>query len=154
MREHRRSSLLTQDPCQNYAGDFSLPPPRIIVQTIKSVFPTCRLFREHPRDEDDFAKTGRDFTNMVIFCVKRAGSLSFRQPNARDLLNSPSRQAFLLPQYEVREQDFAKAGDGKDGEGILRRNDTERLVKWHEMSALGHWTVMRTVLPDAVWEAW
>ncbi|KAK4242738.1 polyamine aminopropyltransferase [Achaetomium macrosporum] len=136
----------------NYAGDFALPPPRIVVNTIRTVFPTCRIFREHPRDEADFAKTGRDFTNMVIFCTKQPHQqISFRAPNQRDLLNSPSRQHFLLPQHEVREEDFV---EGKEGEGILRRNETERLVKWHQMSALGHWTIMRTVLPEAVWEAW
>lgn len=141
---------------QNYAGDFTLPPPSIIVRTIKTVFPTCRLFREHPRDDDDFAKTGRDFTNMVIFCTKQAtGRISFRTPNERDLLNSPSRRAFLLPQHEVMEANL-KLGEKEEGEegGVLRKNETERLVKWHEMSALGHWTVMRTVLPEAVWEAW
>ncbi|KAL2021243.1 hypothetical protein VTK56DRAFT_7322 [Thermocarpiscus australiensis] len=155
----------------NYAGDFALPPPRIVVRTIRAVFPACRIFREHPRDEADFAKTGRDFTNMVIFCVKQATSpqhqqqqqqrsrISFRMPNERDLLNSPSRRAFLLPQYEVREEDFVVARgkeeeEEEEEEGILRKNETGRLAKWHEMSALGHWTVMRKVLPDAVWEAW
>ncbi|KAK4158411.1 polyamine aminopropyltransferase [Chaetomidium leptoderma] len=147
----------------NYAGDFALPPPRIVVNTIKSVFPTCRIFREHPRDDKDFAESARDFTNMVIFCTKQqqqqqqqhtdgdGDTISFRTPNERDLLNSPSRRAFLLPQHEVRETDFV---DGEEGEGILRRNETERLVKWHAISALGHWTVMRTVLPEVVWEAW
>ncbi|KAK4131009.1 S-adenosyl-L-methionine-dependent methyltransferase [Trichocladium antarcticum] len=135
----------------NYAGDFALPPPGIIVRTVRAVFPACRLFREHPRDDDDFAASGRDFTNMVIFCTKQAGGgISFRDPEERDLLNSPSRRAFLLPRHEVGEGDFA----ADDGAGILRRNDTERLRVWHGMSALGHWAVMRTVLPAAVWEAW
>jgi hypothetical protein len=125
-----------------------------VVNTIKSVFPTCRLFREHPRNETDFAQTNRDFTNMVIFCTKQRGNLSFRKPNQRDLLNSPSRQAFLPPQHEVKRSDFAKSDESEGGDGILRRNATEGLAKWHEMSALGHWTVMRTVLPEVVWEAW
>lgn len=68
-----------------------------------------------------------------------------------DLLNSPSRQHFLMPQYEVKESDFVTS---KESEGILRNNETERLVKWHEMSATGHWGIMRTVLPAAIWEAW
>jgi hypothetical protein len=91
---------------------------------------------------------------MVIFCTKQqrpADGIAFRFPTERDLLNSPSRNAFLMPQHEVREADFVV---GAEAEGILRRNETERLVKWHEMSALGHWTVMRKVLPEAVWEAW
>ncbi len=137
---------------QNYAGDFALPPPRIILNTITTVFPSCRMFREHPRDEADFEASGRDFTNMVIFCTKRPGAISFRTPTERDMLNSPSRQAFLLPQHEVKEEEFV-GGEEADGV-VLRKNETERLVKWHDMSAMGHWTVMRTVLPEVVWEAW
>ncbi|KAK3682533.1 S-adenosyl-L-methionine-dependent methyltransferase [Podospora appendiculata] len=135
----------------NYAGDFALPPPKIVVQTIKKVFPSCRTFREHPRVEEDVDKAGQDFINMVVFCTKLDHrELSFREPTARDLLNSPSREAFLLPKYEVLDTDFI-AGEE---DGVLRRNDTQKLVKWHETSALGHWTVMRTVLPSVVWEAW
>jgi len=117
------------------------------------------MFREHPRNEEDFAKNGRDFTNMVFFCTKQASQqdskgeagITFREPTERDLLNSPSREAFLLPQHEVMLSDLV---DSKEAEGVLRRNETERLAKWHEQSALGHWIVMRRVLPEAVWEAW
>lgn len=102
---------------------------------------------------EDFTKNQRDFTNMVMFCTKdTSGEVKFRHPNNRDLLNSPSRQAFLYPQHEVKEEDFVKA-EG-EAEGVLRANATERLVKWHESSAMGHWGIMRTVLPDAVWEEW
>jgi len=138
-------------PKQNYAGDFTLPPPMVVVQTIRQVFPSCRIFREHPRDEEQVAKHGSDFTNMVIFCTKLAERpIAFRQPTKRDLLNSPSREAFLMPQHEVHHQDFTVGRD----EGILARNDTAKLEKWHEQSALGHWSVMRTVLPPLVWEKW
>ncbi|KAK4229445.1 polyamine aminopropyltransferase [Podospora fimiseda] len=137
----------------NYAGDLALPPPRIIVETIKSVFPTCRSFREHPRDEKVFKATGGDFTNMVIFCTKKTGGkLKFRYPTERDMLNSPSRRHFLMPQHEVKEEDFVKVSE--ESAGVLRRNETERLVKWHEMSATGHWGIMRTVLNGSVWEGW
>ncbi|KAK4164494.1 polyamine aminopropyltransferase [Cladorrhinum sp. PSN259] len=137
----------------NYAGDLALPPPRIIVETIKTVFPTCRNFREHPRDDLLFQKTGGDFTNMVIFCTKQtSGKLRFRNPTERDMLNSPSRQAFLMPQHEVKDTDFVAPSE--ESAGVLRKNETERLVKWHEMSATGHWGIMRTVLPAAIWEAW
>lgn len=101
------------------------------------------------------AKSGGDFTNMVIFCTKQGpdGKLAFRFPGARDMLNSPSREASLLPRHEVKDTDFL-APDADTAGVILRRNDTERLEKWHAVSAAGHWAVMRTVLPDAVWEAW
>ena len=146
-----RSHLTHKKPFKNYAGDFTLPPPMVVVQTIRQVFPSCRIFREHPRDEEQVKKHGSDFANMVIFCTKLAGrEVSFRQPNARDLLNSPSREAFLMPKHEVKDEDFTVGRD----EGILTSNDTAKLAKWHEKSALGHWAVMRTVLPPAVWENW
>lgn len=136
---------------QNYAGDFALPPPMVVVQTIRQVFPSCRIFREHPRDEDLMEKHGSDFANMVIFCTKIAGRpVSFREPNARDLLNSPSREVFLMPKHEVKDEDFTVGRD----DGILTKNDTAKLVKWHGKSAMGHWAVMRTVLPPTVWENW
>lgn len=139
---------------QNYAGDFALPPPMVIVQTIREVFPSCRVFREHPRDEEALERDGSDFTNMVIFCIKfepaAAGAVSFRAATPADMLNSPSREAFLVPRHEVADADFLVGRD----EGILRRNDTTKLVKWHEQSALGHWAVMRRVLPKEVWENW
>jgi hypothetical protein len=120
------------------------------VQTIRTVFPSCRIFREHPRDEAEVEKNGRDFTNMVIFCTKAQSAITFRKPTARDFLNSPSREAFLTLKHEVKDSDFM-AGEG---EGILTKNDTQKLVKWHEQSAIGHWTVMRTVVPSLVWENW
>lgn len=135
---------------QNYAGDFLLPPPRIVVQTIRQVFPTCRIFREHPRDDDNVEKENRDFTNMVIFCTKTGDKVTFRKPTKADLLESPSRDAFLLPKYEVFDADFYEGED----EGILTRNDTQKLIKYHQKSALGHWAVMRTVLPDVIWNSW
>ena len=123
----------------------------IVVQTIRQVFPSCRIFREHPRNEEQYAKDKSDFVNMVIFCTKLGNrKLAFREPNARDLLNSPSREGFLMPKHEVKDEDFT---EGRE-DGILTRNDTAKLAKWHGQTALGHWTVMRTVLPPAVWETW
>ena len=58
---------------------------------------------------------------------------------------------FLLPKHEVDEQ-YAQLEEG-DG-GVLSRNDTERFREWQQLSALGHWAVMRTVLPGEIWEAW
>lgn len=137
----------------NYAADFALPPPMIVVATIRRVFPTCRLFREHPRNEEQYAKDASDFVNMVIFCTKQDSSssaITFRQPTARDLLNSPSREAFLMPKHEVRDEDFTQGRE----DGLLTRNDTGKLGKWHGRTAVGHWTVMRTVLPEGVWVGW
>lgn len=137
-------------PSQNYAGDFTLPPPKIVVHTIKQVFPSCRIFRENPRDEDAIEKEKRDFTNMVIFCVKTDRPVTFRKATAADLLQSRTREHFLVPKHEVSDTDFMAVEEAS----VLRNNDTAALAKWHEKSALGHWEVMRIVLPDVIWEQW
>lgn len=135
----------------NYAGDFALPSPAVVVATVRAVFPSCRIFREHPRDEEALRKTGGDFTNMVIFCTKLSGRpVEFRAAGEGDLLNSPSREQFLVPRHEVLEEDFVVGA----GEGVVKRNDTGKLERWHRTSAVGHWGVMRSVLPKEVWENW
>ncbi|KAH8904443.1 S-adenosyl-L-methionine-dependent methyltransferase [Coniochaeta sp. PMI_546] len=134
----------------NYAGDFALPPPAVVVATVREIFPSCRVFREHPRDEEGLRKTGGDFTNMVIFCTKLGEGVEFREATEGDLLNSPSREQFLVPKHEVLEGDFLVGA----GEGLVTRNDTGKLERWHRTSAVGHWGVMRSVLPKEVWENW
>lgn len=135
---------------QNYAGDFTLPPPKIVVQTIREVFPSCRIYRENARDEATIEQENRDFTNMVIFCVKTDSPVKFRKITAADMLQSRTREMFLPPRHEVTDKDFRASGEVQ----TLRNNDTAALEKWHEKSALGHWDVMRTVLPAFVWENW
>jgi hypothetical protein len=57
---------------------------------------------------------------------------------------------FLLPEHEVEER-FVRA---EEGDTVLSRNDTERFRGWQQQGALGHWAVMRTVLPREIWEDW
>jgi hypothetical protein len=135
----------------NYAGDFFYPPIKIIMQTIHQVFPSCRAYRESARNETAIAEEGRDFTNVVIFCVKRADEIKFRLPRKADLLGTISRKTYMFPVHEVTDSDFVV--QGHDGV-VLRRNDTKELDKWQRRSAVGHWEVMRTVLPPVAWEMW
>lgn len=134
---------------QNYAGDLSLPSSGLIVRTIKSVFPSCRIFRESEPPAD--TREG-DFTNMVIFCKQTDSPLEFRNPTEADFLGSKSRESYLLPQYEINAASFAKPEE--DQQDILAVGHAGNLVRWHSQSAAGHWKVMRTVLPVFVWENW
>ncbi|OTA86587.1 hypothetical protein M434DRAFT_399831 [Hypoxylon sp. CO27-5] len=136
----------------NYAGDFTLPPLGIVMNTIKEVFPTCRIFREgEPPSAETVEETGRDFDNVIVFCTKTGDKVTFRKPTEADFLDSLARRAYLLPKHEVDASAFsATAADV----GILRVNETEKLAKWHDQSALGHWAVMRTVIPSYIWENW
>ena len=89
---------------------------------------------------------------MVIFCTNApSGTITFKKPETRDYLDSHARRKFLVPEHEVMRDEYAlQEGDG----GVLRRNDTKRVENWHQRSALGHWALMRNVLPDEIWENW
>ncbi|KAM3150702.1 hypothetical protein ABEW05_008955 [Botrytis cinerea] len=153
----------------NFAGDFLLPPFVIIHRTIRSLFSACRIYREAEAPTDQhIAETGQDFTNMVIFCTKplsetpslgpetSAPSITFRKPIEKDFLRSNARRAFLLPKWEIQDEEL-KLGEEKGEEafaGVLRRNETGRLQEWQVKSAKGHWGVMRGVLPGGVWIDW
>ncbi|TQS34110.1 hypothetical protein Golomagni_05520 [Golovinomyces magnicellulatus] len=134
----------------NYAGDLSLPGPKAIVNTINKVFPSCRIFREYPTDDDLVAKSGTDFTNMVIFCKKSTEDILFRKAVEADLLRSYARQEFLMPQHEVDVTSFL----GDTDAGMLFRNDTSTVTESHRTSAVGHWKIMRTILPPKIWQQW
>lgn len=61
-----------------------------------------------------------------------------------------------MPRHEVKEADFFRDAQSKLEEpvDVLSRNDTERFRPWQEQGAASHWGIMRTVLPDSVWENW
>lgn len=88
---------------------------------------------------------------MVIFCTNSEDPVTFRKPTEADFLGSGARKAYLLPKHEVQEDVFISLES--DG-GVLLKNDTERFRGWQQTSALGHWAVMRTVLPKEIWEDW
>ncbi|KAI0178711.1 S-adenosyl-L-methionine-dependent methyltransferase [Hypoxylon sp. FL1284] len=136
----------------NYAGDFTLPPLGIVMNTINEVFPSCRVFREgEPPSAEALEETGRDFDNVIVFCTKTGEKVKFREAREADYLQSLARRAFLVPKHEVDESAFSAAAADA---GILRANETEKLEEWHDTSALGHWAVMRTVIPSHIWQSW
>ncbi|KAJ5104901.1 Spermine/spermidine synthase family protein [Penicillium alfredii] len=145
------SSLLKDDGviAINYAGDITLYPTGLIVRTIQTVFPSCRIFREEPPTEED---QDANFTNMVLFCKKSAGKLRFRDPVQEDYLRSKSRESYLVPKHELNPALFATVP--KNGRHCLIAKEVKRLHKFQDRGALEHWAIMRKVLPDAVWENW
>lgn len=95
---------------------------------------------------------GADFTNVAIFCRKTNDALTFRRSVKSDHLHSPSRERHLDPRHEVLPQDFF--ANGQDEEGILRRNETDKVREGQQANAAGHWAVMRKSLPATFWESW
>ena len=129
----------------NYAGDLLLQSASMVFNTIRTVFSSCRLFRDDPRNE----ASSTDFTNMIIFCLKSTRPITFRQPMEADFLGSVARQHRLLPQNEIPLDYFDKLGTK-----VLKRSNMHELEAFQVESAVGHWNVMRTILPDFVWENW
>lgn len=138
---------------QNYAGDLRLQTASMVIRTVLTVFPTCRLFREDAGPSTAKAEKttlSTDFTNLVMFCQKAPGSFHFRRPTTADFLGSQARRYHLLPQHEVDPKSFSH----RHGQDVVRKNNTHVLAEAQMRSAVGHWSVMRGVLPDAVWENW
>lgn len=144
-------TLLTPDGtiAINYAGDLSLGSTKLVLNTITSIFPSCRIFRDAPAPSPS---PGPDFVNMVIFCVKRetaapAPSFSFRPPTPADLLGSIARRNFLEPQAALEiTGEYVRGEEVLAGEGALER--------YQRGGAVSHWRIMRSVLPKGVWEMW
>ena len=128
-----------------------------MVDTVKSVFPSCRFFREELPVEQIPGTNGttKDFTNMVMFCHNSEEAFTFRNPVEADYLGSQARRFHLLPKHEIAYSFFAgRTGDGDGKVKILRKGKTQALEVWQRESAVGHWGIMRTVLPDVIWENW
>lgn len=134
----------------NYAGDITMPPPRIILNTIHAVFPTCRIFRDTRPEE-----SSTTFLNMVVFCVKDKKPIRFRRAVEADYLGSLSRREFVPPprELEMRLSDVTGGEKVKDGE-VLKKGEEWKIERFHPEAAKKHWAIMRTVLPDGVWEQW
>lgn len=88
---------------------------------------------------------------MVIFCKKAKTPLTFRRPVEADLLQSRARQAFLEPKYEIAPETFVAK---EKEQAILKKGETAGLRSMQTQSAIGHWKIMRTVIPPVVWENW
>jgi hypothetical protein len=77
-------------------------------------------------------------------------AITFRKPIEADFLGSGARKEFLVPKHELA---LTTDNFELDGE-VLRIGRTRQLGVWHRQSAIGHWKIMRTVMPSAVWENW
>ena len=135
---------------QNYAGDLRLPIAASVVRTVESVFPKCRLYRE---SEPPKTPKATDYTNMVMFCRRKPEDFTFREPVEADFLGSPARRQHLKPQHVIPTSYF-KTGRQRKGEILRRGQITQEMQESTVASAIGHWHLMRTVIPDVVWENW
>lgn len=133
----------------NYAGNLAMSSTSLIYRTITEVFKFCRVFREDEQinEDDKVVEDAGDFTNMVFMC-KKNDPVVFRKPVETDFLGSASRKAYMVPKHEVPAAKFQKEGE------LLTSSNTKVLEKLHIESAIGHWKLMRKVVPATIWENW
>ncbi|CAE7119427.1 unnamed protein product [Rhizoctonia solani] len=161
--------LLKQDGvlAVNFAGKLGSDPAHAILNTLLSVFESCRVFHDkviYESGKEPAAGEHDDFLNMVYFC-SNAPALKFRDPTEKDFLGSFLRQHILttVDQREVAFADIrgnATAPVGKplpdvqgEAQWILKDGD-ERLGEWQKSTGLEHWAVMRHVMSDDIWESY
>lgn len=135
----------------NYAGDLAMSSTSLIYRTITEVFPSCRVFREDEQVGEEGMKArdeNGEFTNMVFICRKRGNAVKFRKAVEADFLGSASRRSYMVPKYEVAASRFQRQGE------LLTKANRKALEKLHVQSAIGHWKLMRKVIPAPIWENW
>lgn len=138
----------------NFAGDLNMLPAARVLSTIFSVFENkCRIFREDEPQGTAAERAERDFTNIVIFCLNPSSpskSFAFRRPEERDYLGTLARRKFLVPTYEVEKGELV--GRVAGGEEVITVENADGFAEVQRVSGVGHWSVMRKVLPVEVWE--
>ena len=87
---------------------------------------------------------------MVLFCRLSTHAIEFRDPLEADYLGSQTRRESLVPEHEIAAGYF----DERHGSEVIRVADVKRLERTQLEGAVGHWKVMRTVMPAKVWETW
>ena len=105
---------------------------------------------------DDPTSLSNTFKNVVVFCTKNADRpLTFRKGTPADWLGSFARRDFVPPasDLEIKLADIRGQSKWKETE-ILRRGEEAKIEKFHREAAVKHWAIMRTVLPDKIWETW
>ena len=139
----------------NYASDLDLPSTKLVINTIISVLPNCRLFKD--AIEEEGVRHG-NFVNMVLFCRMRDGPFTFRDAVNSDYLGTSTRRSYLQPRFELDLGKYVTRGSNQQLEAnaslVLHAGETRELEKWHGLAARRHWEVMRTVVPDLIWELW
>ncbi|KAI0832594.1 hypothetical protein BC628DRAFT_1310250 [Trametes gibbosa] len=137
----------------NFAGILESDSGKAIVSTLHAAFPQCRAFYDAMEQSKNVTS---EFLNWVIFCTPSAEQLEFRKPVEADFLGSYLRR-HVLNELPTREADLALVLDSIPEEKRARyllKDGTNPLGEWQAKEALGHWKIMREVLPHAYWETY
>ncbi|KAI0750969.1 S-adenosyl-L-methionine-dependent methyltransferase [Daedaleopsis nitida] len=137
----------------NFAGKLGSDSAKAVILTLRSVFPQCRALYdslESPDNIDD------EFVNWVFFCTPSSEPFKFRKAITSEYLGSHLRR-HVLSSIGEREVDISTVGadleDDKKERYILK-DMANPLSEWQNKEAIGHWKIMRSVLPKVFWETY
>ncbi|EIW61205.1 uncharacterized protein TRAVEDRAFT_56579 [Trametes versicolor FP-101664 SS1] len=137
----------------NFAGILTSDSGKAVINTLQVSFPRCRAFYDSLEQSHNMTS---EFLNWVFFCTLSPQPLEFRRPVDADFLGSYLRRHVFL-QLPEREADLSEVIDSipVDGrEKYLLKDGANPLGEWQAKEAIGHWKIMRGVLPDTYWETY
>ncbi|KAI9056518.1 hypothetical protein FKP32DRAFT_1670308 [Trametes sanguinea] len=139
----------------NFAGTLESDSGKAIVQTLYKSFPNCRAFYDADTIDPSHNIT-TEFVNWVVFCTPSSETVEFRKPVEADYLGSYLRRHVFskLPEREVDMAVVLKTIPEDKRERYLLKDAGNPLGEWQQMEAIGHWKIMRGVLPDVFWETY
>ncbi|KAI0638350.1 hypothetical protein C8Q77DRAFT_1090690 [Trametes polyzona] len=137
----------------NFAGILESDSAKAIVNTLQATFPQCRAFYDSLQQSHNVTS---EFLNWVFFCTLSSEPLEFHKPKESDFLGSYLRR-HVLTQLPEREADLSEVIDSIPAdkrERYLLKDGANPLGDWQQKEAIGHWKIMREVLPDIYWETY
>ena len=139
LRDHITDSpeLMYATNSKNFAGQPNSGNGKVVLATILDAFAHCRAFADVDSDVEHL--------NMVVFCSGR--TLHFREARESDFLGSHQRRQ-ALQDFQTGEITLHRLEEGaRFTDANAGKLDSSREIE-------DHWHIMRSVLPDYVWQLW
>ncbi|KAI0353003.1 hypothetical protein OH77DRAFT_1407713 [Trametes cingulata] len=137
----------------NFAGILENSSGKAIVSTLQAAFPRCRAFYDSLEPSHNLTS---EFLNWVFFCTLSSEPLEFRRPVNADYLGSYLRRHVFSHLHEREANVSAVVAEipQDERERYVLKDAANPLGEWQEKEAVGHWKIMRGVLPDVFWETY
>ncbi|KAI0375810.1 S-adenosyl-L-methionine-dependent methyltransferase [Pilatotrama ljubarskyi] len=137
----------------NFAGMLESASGKAIVSTLQASFPRCRGFYDSLEPSHNVTS---EFLNWVFFCTLSSDPLEFRRPVNADYLGSYLRRHVFTHLHEREANVSAVVAEipRDKREQYVLKDAANPLGDWQQKEAVGHWKIMRGVLPDVFWETY
>ncbi|KAI8809720.1 S-adenosyl-L-methionine-dependent methyltransferase [Cladochytrium replicatum] len=144
----------------NFVGSVQSNATRLVVNTIRKVFPEIELhFEMMPHETEPPLNKSR---NMIIYAKMSEGPFIFRQPEDWELNGVPQMYTGMLSRFDLTRVDLSRVNFGDSDEEILRDMVDEKAGKKGKTgsaleseqlksSVAEHWHTMQNMLGMEFW---